>query len=192
MNQNSSVQDIEQDFSVKKAELINLWSAVEVVGQDETRWQKAPDFPVAYFFVLKLSKMPTIDWKQVFDQQYGSHLFMSKRKARVVAATIELVVADSDNLQGHVDFVKTVVSSTNEALQRHLRGSLLPKLERDLKLAIVQHETLVKLAEESKNLVFWVYEIFCGLGLILTDGRFRSLHTFAGCQRSLVCLFCRV
>jgi hypothetical protein len=74
-------------------------SPVTVIGVYEDEWKKAPDFPAAYTFVLRLSATPSSRWVQVFDHEYHLAWYNMKRRAEIYGARLVMIVADSDNLQ---------------------------------------------------------------------------------------------
>jgi len=86
---------------------------INVTGVDEDGWRKSDAFGRAYEFVLLLNLEPNHDWCGVFDSRMKSSFYMMRRETRIRGNRVTLIVADSDNLQSHVDWVKGLVNETN-------------------------------------------------------------------------------
>ncbi len=110
-------QAIELKFEAERQQIKAQFPQIEIVKVDEDAYCKNNKFPAAYKFVLIINRSPHHDWVEVFRQKYRNSFYNMKRETRVVGNRIEMIVADSDNLQNHVNFAKRLVEDTNKFVQ---------------------------------------------------------------------------
>lgn len=143
---------IEVEWELDRARSKDLWPKVSIVGVDEDGYRKAPDFPAAFTFVLRLDRAPRPDWVQLFDQEYHRQFYHMKRKTRIEGDRIVMVVASSDSLQGHVDFAKRLVDSTNGLVERHVWPDIDRQIDAGKAQALQSFDTIKTLRAATKNL----------------------------------------
>lgn len=143
---------IEIHWEVERQQARAAYGLISIVGVDEDSWAKAGDFPAAYYFALTLSDTPHYQWVQIFNNEYHQSLYNMKRRTRVDGRRLIMVVADSDNLQGHVDFAKRLVDQTN----RYVTDVLLPRVDAKIEQAkrsdLDEFDTIKSLKEAMKGL----------------------------------------
>jgi hypothetical protein len=110
---------IEIEWEVKKQQEKSRYPALKIARADDNAFQKAPDFPAAYYLVFVLDKRPHPEWVEVFMAEWKRSFYNMKRNTHIEGDRIIMVVADSDNLQGHADHAKRVVEATNDRIHTH-------------------------------------------------------------------------
>jgi hypothetical protein len=143
--------EIECDLDIQRE--LAKWGMYAITSVDEDAWTKANDFPTAYKFVVKLNGTPYSQWCEIFDNEYRNSLYMMKRKSRVVGDKLEMIVADSDNLQNHVDFLKQLVESSNSRIRDHIERTLNPHLLREKGRVLAELDSVENLKSKTKGLV---------------------------------------
>jgi hypothetical protein len=91
---------IEIEWEVRQQQEKSKYPALKILRVDDSAFQKAPDFPAAYYLVFVLDKKPHPDWAEVFMAEWKMSFYNMKRKTHIERDRIIMVVADSDNLQG--------------------------------------------------------------------------------------------
>lgn len=142
--------ELECDIDIQRE--LAKWGEFKIVGVGEAGLMKADDFPAAYSFVVKLNGPPYSQWCEVFDIEYKNSFYMMKRKSRVSGDRLVMTVADSDNLQNHVDFLKQLVESTNQRIRDHLERTLRPHLNREKARVLAEFDTIESLKSKVKGL----------------------------------------
>ncbi len=143
---------IEIEFEIERQQQKAQYESVEITRVDEDAYQKSDEFPGAYVLELLLDRIPHPDWESVFDQQYEHSWYSMKRGTRIVGNRIQMIIADSDNLQGHVDFAKRLVNDTNNFIQT----VGFPEIDRQInaakRQALVEYDAIQSLKARTKDL----------------------------------------
>jgi HNH endonuclease len=143
---------IEVQFEVNRQEAKARFPTVEIMRIDEDAYCKSDEFPAAYKFELVLNMAPHHDWTGVFDGMYRNSLYMMKRKTRIIRDRIEMIVADSDNLQGHVDFAKRLVADTNNFVQTQGFAHIDRQINAVKAQALREYDAIQSMKGRAKNL----------------------------------------
>lgn len=98
---------------------------------------------------LKLSKIPPVDWTNLFEMNWKNYFSMSKREVYCGHGEL-IVVCLEDELQQQIDALKPIISSTNDQYKSRLLAQQ-EIAEREEAKKKAQQE---KLAEIKKNLTF--------------------------------------
>ena len=104
---------IELKYEVERQKLKSSVDQLSVVGIDNDAYRKNNKFPRAYEFVLILDHSPNSDWVNIFNQKYHDNWFSGKRETRIIGDRAILIVADTDDLQAHTNWLKKIVEETN-------------------------------------------------------------------------------
>jgi len=142
--------EIECDIDIQRE--LAKWKSISIVAVDEDGWKKHDKFPAAYSFVVKLSESPYPAWRQVFENQWHTALYMMKRETHIQGDRIVMIVADSDNLQNHLDHLKQLVEWTNRHIQDHVERRVKPDLERQRRQVLHEFDTIESLKSKVKEL----------------------------------------
>ncbi|HHV62109.1 MAG TPA: hypothetical protein GXX51_05665 [Firmicutes bacterium] len=86
---------------------------VNLLEIDLENIEKDNSFPAAYAFYLLLDRTPDPKWVEFFNAEFEGDPYVMKRTVTVKGNRLRVVTADSDDLQGHVDFVKRMVNEAN-------------------------------------------------------------------------------
>jgi hypothetical protein len=144
---------IEAEWELRRAHDKGLYPPISISEVDETGYRKADDFPAAYRLVLNLNREPNPQWEQIFENEYHTSYYGMKRSTEVRGCTIVMIVADSDNLQGHVDFAKELVKRTNQTVERDVFRLIDQQIDRLKRQALEQFDAIQSLKAKTKNLV---------------------------------------
>lgn len=128
---------IEIKYDVERARLKSQVDQVSLTGIDNDAYRKSNAFGRAYEFVLILDHRPDQDWQKVFNSHYENSWYSMMRETRVRGDRIVMIVADSDDLQAHTNWVKGLIDETNtwlttqgfQNIDRHLNQVLREELE---------------------------------------------------------------
>ncbi len=143
---------IEVHWEVQRQQARAAYAPISIVGVDQDGWAKAEDFPAAYYFVLALSDVPHYQWVEIFDNEFRQSFHNMKRRTRVDGKRLVMVVADSDNLQGHVDFAKRLVDQTNRYVADFLLPRIDAKIEQAKRAELKEFDTIKSLKQATKGL----------------------------------------
>jgi HNH endonuclease len=143
---------IEVQFEVERNQAKTQFSKVEIVRIDEDAYRKSDEFPAAYKFELVLNQIPHRDWVNLFDEMYKRNWYNMKRETRIVRDRIQMIVADSDNLQGHVDFAKSLVQQTNEFVFTQGFAEIDRQINVAKSQALREYDGIQSMKERTKNL----------------------------------------
>ena len=143
---------VEIEWDVRIAEQRKLFEPRRIDRVDEDAAQKATDFPAACTFVLVLDAAPSEDWAAVFRQMYNRAWYNMKRKMELRGDRVTLIIADSDALQGQVDFVKSVIEETNRFLLEIVQPAEDGRLAQDKQAALAEFDAIRSLKSRSKHL----------------------------------------
>jgi hypothetical protein len=75
-----------------------------------------------------------------------------KRETRIVRDRIQIIVADSDNLQGHVDFTKGLVEQTNDFVFTQGFAAIDRKINTAKARALGEYDAIQSLKERAMKL----------------------------------------
>jgi len=125
---------------------------ITVVGVDQTAYRKSNEFAKAYEFVIMLNTQPHAEWNKVFHYQYENSLYLMKREARISGNRVILVVADSDNLQRHIDWIKDLVARTNEWIHRDGFMNIDVRVDRAKNRALEEFDAIQSMKNRTKDL----------------------------------------
>jgi len=143
---------IEVEWELRRQQEKALYPKINVTGIDESGWQKADEFPAAYTFGLLLNETPNDQWIQVFDHEYHNAWYNMKRRTTIHGNRIVMIVADSDNLQHHVDFAKELVQRTNATFERDVFPMIDRRVEEMKRQALNEFDTIRSLKSRTKDL----------------------------------------
>lgn len=143
---------IEIDWEVRKSAHHKLFQPRRIERVDEDLAAKAPDFPSAYSFVLVLDSLPSDDWAAVFQQMYERTWYNMKRRMELDRNHVTLIVADSDDLQGHINFVKSVVNATNRFLADIIQPKEDARLEQEKQNALREFDGIRSIKARARDL----------------------------------------
>lgn len=143
---------IEIEWELERERAKAAHPKINIVSVDEEAWQKANDFPSAYTLVLKLDRRPYEPWSQIFDNEYHTSWYNMKRRTYLSGDRVVMVVADSDNLQNHVDFAKELVKRTNDTTERQVWPLLDRKVNEGQQTALRQFDAIKSLKAATRNL----------------------------------------
>lgn len=99
-----------------EAERVRIKASVDqhsLVGVDDNAYRKSNKFGRAYEYVLILDSAPSREWQKVFDNRYSNSFYNMKRETFIRRDRVVSIIADSDNLQAHVNWVKQLIHETN-------------------------------------------------------------------------------
>jgi len=93
---------------------IGLIDIIDIISLDKESIEKDNSFPTSYAIYFDLSKQPDPNWKKMFDKAWKDESFNLKRKITVSGKRLRMVFMEDDNIQEQVNFVKRLVSKTND------------------------------------------------------------------------------
>lgn len=143
---------IEIEWDIKKEQEKKKLPVIALAKVDHDAFRKAPDFPRAYYFELVLDQRPSPEWAKVFEAEYRSSFYSMKRKTELRGDRIVMVVADSDNLQGHADFAKKLVADTNQFLRTHGFQKIDEWAERNKREALQHFDAIQSMKARTKEI----------------------------------------
>lgn len=143
---------IEVQFEVERQQAKAQFTKTEIVRVDEDGYCKSDEFPAAYKFELVLNQIPHRDWVEVFNEMYRRNWYNMKRETRVARDRIQIIVADSDNLQGHVDFAKSLVEQTNDFVFTQGFAAIDKQINAAKAHALQEYDAIQSLKERTKKL----------------------------------------
>ncbi len=143
---------IEVQFEVDRQQTKAQFPTIEIERIDDDAYRKSDEFPAAYTFVLALNRRPHQDWIGVFDKMYKGNWYNMKRKTRIVGDRIQMIVADSDNLQAHVDFAKRLVDETNRFIQGEGFAHIDRQIDAAKAQALKEYDAIQSMKDRTKNL----------------------------------------
>ncbi|TFB12394.1 HNH endonuclease [Candidatus Marinimicrobia bacterium MT.SAG.3] len=110
---NAARRAIEVKYEVERQQLKSSVDQLSVVGIDDDAYRKNNKFGRAYEFVLILDHSPDSDWVKIFDYNYKNSGYSMKRETHIRGDRAVMIIADSDDLQAHTNWVKKLVGETN-------------------------------------------------------------------------------
>jgi hypothetical protein len=143
---------IELEFEVQRQQAKAQFPEVAVVGVDEAAYCKSDEFPRAYKFVLILNIAPHGDWCTVFNQEWRTSLYNMMRETSIYGNRVALIVADSDNLQNHVDWIRGVVERTNEWVRSRGFMNIDAQIGRDKARALEEFDAIQSMKRRTREI----------------------------------------
>ena len=143
---------IEIEWEIRKQQKKSKYPPVKISHVDDSAFQKAPDFPAAYYLVFVLDRVPHRDWVEVFMAEWKTFFYNMKRKTYVDRDRIVMVVADSDNLQWHADYAKRLVENTNNRIHTLGFQRIDQECERQKQAALRQFDTIQSMKQRTKDI----------------------------------------
>jgi hypothetical protein len=145
-------QAIELEFEIERERAKAEFVDVSVAGVDQGAYKKSNEFPRAYEFAVTLNTRPHPEWNKVFQYQYDSSMYLMKRQTRVSGTRIVLIVADSDNLQSHIDWIKELVARTNTWIRQEGFMNIDNQVNRAKNRALEEFDAIQSMKDRTKNL----------------------------------------
>lgn len=143
---------IEIEWEISRERAKSEYPPIHIVAVDDDGWSQSNEFPAAYNFVLLLNQEPNPHWKTAFEHEYRSAFYNMKRRTHIQGDRIQMVVADSDNLQGHVDFAKELVKRTNDTITQRLFPVIDQKVDEGKREALRQFDAIKSLRQRTRDL----------------------------------------
>ncbi len=145
-------QAIELQFEIERQRLKAQHPRITLVGVGDSAWRKSNAFPAAYEFGLVLDQAPNGDWVEVFDHHFWADWYNMKRKTWIDEDRIRMIVADSDDLQRHVDFAKRLVEETNQLIATQGFEEIDRRINAAKAQALREYDTIQALRAKTKDL----------------------------------------
>jgi len=143
---------IELEFEIelerKKAE----YPEINIIGVDNSAYRKNNKFARAYEFVILLNMEPNQDWCTVFDNTYKNSWYNMKRESTISGDRITIIIADTDNLQNHLDWAKDLVRQTNEIIRTEGFRYIESQINQEKARALESFDAIQSMKERTKNL----------------------------------------
>jgi hypothetical protein len=92
-----------------------------------------------------LNRVPNFEWVQIFVHNYQQTFYNMKPRTEMRGNRIVMVVADSDNLQGHAKFAKRLVEETNQFIRTQLFQHIDQEVEHRKREALQQFDAIQSL-----------------------------------------------
>jgi hypothetical protein len=143
---------IEIEWEVRGEQEKSKYPEIQITRLDDSTWRKAPDFPAAYVLEFVLNRAPNSEWVRIFVHNYRQALYNMKRRTEIRRDRIVMIVADSDNLQGHVDFAKRLVEETNQFIRTQLFQHIDQEVKRRKWEALQQFDAIQSLKARTKDI----------------------------------------
>ncbi len=99
---------------------MDLTRKIDIAGVDADSVEKDDSFPAALAFQIKLSDVPDNIWQEIFVSEYEQSWFNLKREVTLHGDRIRVVTAPGEE-EKHIDFVKRLVSQTNDRAEEYNR-----------------------------------------------------------------------
>jgi len=96
-------------------------ATVDIVKIDTETVELDNSFPGAYAFYIKLSGRPERQWMHIFNFEWERSVYLMKREISIVGDRLRVISGADDNIQKHVDFVRTLVKKTNQRIEEDNR-----------------------------------------------------------------------
>ncbi|MFZ6008363.1 MAG: HNH endonuclease [Nitrospirota bacterium] len=143
---------IELEYEIKREQTKAQFPPIEVTGVDHDAYRKSNKFGRAYEFVLVLNLQPHPDWTKVFDREYEMSWYNMKRETHISGDRIIMIVADSDDLQRHADWVKELIHRTNEFVQKEGFRHIDMEINREKTRALEVFDAIQSMKDRTKDL----------------------------------------
>ncbi|MEK0337235.1 MAG: HNH endonuclease [Nitrosopumilus sp.] len=143
---------IEINYEVERKRLKSQVDQVSLFGVDQDAYQKSNEFEKAYEFVLILDHTPNNDWKKVFQHHYENTLYLMTRETHIRGDRVVLIVAESDDLQAHTDWIKRLIKETNYWLTTQGFKNIDRQLNQKFHKELEQFDAIESMKERTKNI----------------------------------------
>jgi len=148
----ASRRAIELQYEIKRQRAKAQHREIDILGVDNDAYRKSTEFPSAYEFVLILNDTPQRDWCEVFDREYRDSWYNMKRETSIRGNRLVMIIADSDNLQWHVDWAKGLVKQTNEWIRTHGFRYIDSQIEQAKNRALEEFDAIQSMKDRTRNL----------------------------------------
>lgn len=105
-------------------------ATVDIINIDTETVELDNSFPGAYAFYIKLSARPEPRWVHIFNFEWERSIYLMKREIRIAGDRLRVISGADDNIEKHVDFVRTLVKKTNQRIEEDNRRSELAEQRR--------------------------------------------------------------
>jgi len=143
---------IEVKYEIERENIKSRFPKIQIISCDNDSLRKSNEFARAYEFVLILNSTPHPDWVDVFNKNYKYSYYNMKRKTKIIADRIVMIVADSDNFQVHIDWAKQLIQETNNFIHVDYFRQVDLEIDHEKKQALIEFDTIKAIKEKSKNL----------------------------------------
>ena len=144
---------IEIQFEIQRQQKKDQFPLIKILKINEDAYAKSNEFPAAYKFELILDQNPNYDWIEIFNYMYKKSIYTMKRETKIIDNRIQMIVADSDNLQNHVDFAKRLINDTNNFIQTQGFQEIDRQINTAKNQALREYDTINSLKDRTKNLI---------------------------------------
>jgi hypothetical protein len=141
---------IEIEWEVCGEQEKSKYPEIRISWIDDSASRKAPDFPAAYVLEFVLNRVPNSEWGQIFMHNYRQAFYNMKRRTEVRGDRIIMIVADSDDLQGHANFANRLVGETNQFIRTQLFQYIDQEVERKKRDALQRFDAIQSLKARTK------------------------------------------
>lgn len=119
------------------------------IDPEKLKIEKIDAFPDAYAFELELDSTPDNVWEQIFEDEWKTSFYTMKRQVQVVGNRLRVVTAP-DEVKDKIEWVKSLVKSTNERVETYNKEVERKNEAEKLKRA-KERETIEKMRESLKK-----------------------------------------
>jgi hypothetical protein len=145
-------KSIEIQIEMERHRLKSQFSEIQVTGVDDAAYQKSMKFSRAYQFVLILNTAPHSEWCKVFNKEYRNSSYYMKRDTRIQSDRMIMVVADSDDLQGQVDWIKGLVQITNKWVETEGFQNIDNQMNREKARVLDEFDAIQSMKSSTRDL----------------------------------------
>jgi len=93
---------------------------IKIVSLDESRSKSTDPTSALMNIVLNLSASAPHEWASYFNDRWQSHIYMAKRRARILGAHLEICCVPDELQREHVPELKKIIDETNQAYRQFL------------------------------------------------------------------------
>lgn len=119
------------------------------VDADKIKIEKIAAFEEAYAFELELDSTPDHVWQEIFENEHKTSLYGMKRQVQAVGNRLRIVTAP-DEIKDKIEWVKSLVKSTNERVEAYNR-EVEQKNEAEKRKRAKEKEAIEKMRESLKK-----------------------------------------
>lgn len=143
---------IEIEWDLRKEQEKRRYPEIQIERVNDDAFRKASDFQRAYNLEFVLDQIPNRNWSEIFMQNWQSSRYNMKRETDIRRDRIVMIVADSDNLQGHADFAKRLVTETNEFVKSRLFAHIDGECEQHKRAALEQFDAIQSMKSRTRDI----------------------------------------
>jgi hypothetical protein len=143
---------VEIEWEVCGEQEKSKYPEIRIARIDDSASRKAPDFPAGYVLAFVLNRVPNSEWVQIFMHNYRQAFYNMKRRTEIRGDRIIMIVAASDDLQGHANFAKRLVEETNQFIRTQLFPHIDQEVERKKREALQQFDAIQSLKARTKDI----------------------------------------